>query len=439
MLSNKVWQCPAGNFSGWETQYCVHVTGIRYAKAARFGNPEPFVYSSGVHKCLQPSPFGLQLFSRFDSNTFGMHYTDVFQTEECQFLSITMPKNVKTDSNLPVMVWFHGGGYRNGGCDARYNDFEPLAANENVIVVGVNYRLSVSGFIRNRQGELANCGLLDAIEGLRWAKNNIQGFGGNPDKITIFGESSGADLVRAIMLSKGTDDLYKRAIIQSDPIGTMNNRNFLEERFLDVADKISLDAPAEKLLEVQDFLTNNIPIKGLAKLMIFAPHYGVYPLPSSKNIDDRLKQVAQKHDLLIGTNKREAATYIGYRPMASLADTLKWTKKPLEKVISKFTEVVFTRPTQELAKKYSSFGGKVYLYNFYWMADQSVIGSGHAMDLLPLFGAKNLKGMYVTMGKTVQQIYDAGKPMRKAWGDFAKNGLIHTKSIAGMIDFNKLG
>ena len=108
--------------------------------------------------------------------------------------------------------------------------------------------------------------------GLRWIHANIEAFGGDPTNVTLFGESAGGDLVRCIMLSKGTDDLYRRAIIQSDPMGTLENREGMEHKILDELNELPLDAPIEQILEAQQAITSHVTERGLAKYLIFAPH-----------------------------------------------------------------------------------------------------------------------------------------------------------------------
>ena len=164
-----------------------------------------------------------------------------------------------------------------------------------MIVVGVNYRLGLLGFSRYREGNYANNGLLDAITSLKWLQENIAAFGGDPDNVTIFGQSAGADMVRGIILASGTANLYHRAIMQSDPIGSMKNREKLDAQVLELINQYPIDAPTSELLKIQLEIQDNITEKGLDKFLIFAPHYGAYPLPAENELPTRLKAVAADH------------------------------------------------------------------------------------------------------------------------------------------------
>lgn len=439
MLSNPIPSvtAPAGIFKGFVADECAQFLGIRYATSERYCAPIPYTYGSEEHDCNTPAPYPVQLCSTIELTLTGIRYENLPQEESCQYLSITVPKDATPESRLPVMVWYYGGSYRNGGCDNPFYDRSPLARENRVIVVGINYRLSLLGFVKNREGGFANNGLLDAIEGLRWVNANIAAFGGDPTNVTIFGESAGGDLVRCIMLSEGTDDLYRRAIIQSDPIGTWENRGEMERKILDELNELPLDAPVERLLEAQKAITSHVTEKGLAKHMIFAPHAGVYPLPAKEDEQKRLREVAPMHDLIIGTNARETASYIGGNKIASALDRNILTRWIIEIVLRKKTMAIFTVPTQKFAQLYSSYGGKVHLYSYFWRKDQHVIGAGHITELALLFGGKGIEGTLMAQGFPESAFLEQGKPLRRLWAEFARSGEIFTKRIEEMIEFGE--
>ena len=134
--------------------------------------------------------------------------------EDCLFLNIYVPGGISTDRNLSVMVWIHGGGFVNGA-GTQYNPVK-LAAKGDVIVVTINYRLGLLGFFTmNDPLAPGNYGLWDMIEALRWIQNNIAAFGGNPNSVTIFGQSAGAAAVSLLPLIPSNKGLFQRAISQS--------------------------------------------------------------------------------------------------------------------------------------------------------------------------------------------------------------------------------
>lgn len=427
-----------GTFKGVVADECQQFLGIRYATAERYCAPVPFTYGCAEHECNVPAPYPVQLCSTIELTLTGIHYENLPQEESCQYLSITVPEGATADSKLPVMVWFYGGSYRNGGCDNPFYDRSALANENGVVVVGINYRLSLLGFVKNREGGFANNGLLDAIEGLRWVNANIAAFGGDPDNITLFGESAGGDLVRCIMLSEGTDSLYRRAIIQSDPMGTLENREAMECKILDELNELPLDASVEQLLEAQRAITNHVTERGLAKHLIFAPHSGVYPLPAQKDEEKRWREVAPKHDLIIGTNARETATYIGGNKLASALDRNVLTRWIIEIVLHKKTMAIFTGPTRKFARLYADCGGKVHLYSYFWRKDKHVIGAGHITELALLFGGKGVEGTLMAQGFPEREFIEQGKPLRQIWTDFAKTGEISTMHVDGMITLQRI-
>ena len=139
-------------------------------------------------------------------------------SEDCLYLNVYLPADATSEAN-PVMFWIHGGGLREGGTDS----FDPTwLVQRGVIVVTIAYRLGLLGFLVHPALDAAspmhtsgNYGLLDALSALHWVQRNVVAFGGNPDNVTIFGESSGGLLVRALMVSPLAGGLFDRAIVQS--------------------------------------------------------------------------------------------------------------------------------------------------------------------------------------------------------------------------------
>lgn len=139
-------------------------------------------------------------------------------SEDCLTLNIWAPAKVK---GAPVMVWIHGGGYANGSGTAALYDGQALAQ-QGVVVVTLNYRLGRFGFFAHpaleasAQGEMiGNYGLMDVVAALSWVRDNIDRFGGDPDQVTIFGESAGGAAVNALMVSPIARGLFSKAIVQS--------------------------------------------------------------------------------------------------------------------------------------------------------------------------------------------------------------------------------
>ena len=407
-LGKTIVQCPAGTFSGYRDDGVIHFLGIRYAGSERFGAPVPYRYPDGIHEMISPCPLAVQKSSGTGMRMPGADTGRLPQEESSQYLSVTVPEG--RGENLPVMVWIHGGSFESGGCDLISYDRRPLAAECSVIVAGIGYRLGVLGFLKDRSGRLCNNGLLDIIEGLRWIRENISSFGGDPDNITLFGESAGGEAVRCILLSEGTGDLYKRAIIQSAPVGVMSGRRPMEEKMLEELNRMPADADIGEVMRVQAAISSHVTEKGPQKHMIFGPNFGVFPLPEEDGITDRMRLAAPDHDIIIGTTEREAALFIGLRKRIVALDRCFLTRWIIEAAIRKITGSLFTKPSEDFAKQYAACGGTAYVYRFIWMKDYDYIGACHTSDVQLLFGAKGLDGADISMGKTESRRWRRADP-----------------------------
>ncbi|XP_077500876.1 acetylcholinesterase-like [Amblyomma americanum] len=147
---------------------------------------------------------------------------DVAYTEDCLHLNVWVPQRAKEPgSSQPVMVWIHGGGFTFGSANEPSYNGANLATLGDVLVVSMNYRLGILGFMSANSPEApGNVGLLDQLEVLKWVQRNIASFGGDPERVTIFGESAGAASVHCHVMSPMSEGLFKRAVLLS---GTMYN------------------------------------------------------------------------------------------------------------------------------------------------------------------------------------------------------------------------
>ncbi|MCC7043615.1 MAG: carboxylesterase family protein [Acidobacteria bacterium] len=192
--------------------------GIPYAAPPvgrkRWTPPEPVVPWQGVrsaagfgNRCIQTTPFP------------DMVFRSPAESEDCLNLSIWTP--AAPSDRLPVMVWIHGGGFFSGSSDEVRHEGTAIAQ-AGVVLVAINYRLGVLGFLAHPELTAesdrkvsGNYGLLDQISALRWVRDNIASFGGDPGNVTVFGESAGSFSVCALMASPLTDGLFHKAIGQS--------------------------------------------------------------------------------------------------------------------------------------------------------------------------------------------------------------------------------
>jgi cholinesterase/neuroligin len=145
--------------------------------------------------------------------------SDTSYSEDCLYLNIYAPKKPEQGEKLAVMVWFHGGGFIVGSADIYPADH--LAVYGDVVVVTVNYRLTVFGFLSTGDEHApGNYGLWDQRMALDWVNKNIEGFGGDPARVTIFGESAGAASVIYQGLYPDNRGLFQRVVAQSGSAGS---------------------------------------------------------------------------------------------------------------------------------------------------------------------------------------------------------------------------
>ena len=189
--------------------------GVPYAAPPvgdlRWRPPAAVVAWDGIKPAESPGATCIQAFGGGDS-----------QSEDCLFLNVWAPTEI--DEPLPVMVWIHGGGYSMGSGGGALQDGTHLAARD-VVVVSLNYRLNAFGFLahpalsaESAHDGSGNYGLMDMVAALEWVRDNIESFGGDASRVTIFGESAGAGAVMSLMVVPQSKGLFHRAIAQSNYI-----------------------------------------------------------------------------------------------------------------------------------------------------------------------------------------------------------------------------
>ena len=202
--------------------------GIRYATAGRWEYPKQVTAWDGVldateygNCAYQPRTFANEAENpnkRFYYKEFrqGIEYT---YSEDCLFLNIWKPEDAKEGDKLPILFYIHGGGFT-GGCAHEKHFDDPIWAKKGIIAVSIHYRLGPLGFLclpelKDEAGRTGNYGLYDQLCALRWVRDNIAAFGGDPDAITIMGQSAGAMSVQQHCLSPITKGLFRSAVLSS--------------------------------------------------------------------------------------------------------------------------------------------------------------------------------------------------------------------------------
>ena len=226
----KIIKTPCGSIRG-ESSSLPGVTafkGIRYATAGRWEYPKQVTGWEGVYDATEYGNCSYQprAFYNEEENLKKIFYYNEFRkgekytySEDCLFLNIWAPTNATEESKLAVIVYIHGGGYT-GGCGHEKHFDGPVWPTKDVIAVTMNYRLGPMGFLCLPQlfeeaGHVGNYGLFDQICALKWVKDNISAFGGDPSRVVIMGQSAGAMSVQQLCTSPITDGLFCGAIMSS--------------------------------------------------------------------------------------------------------------------------------------------------------------------------------------------------------------------------------
>lgn len=213
-------QTQAGKVRGYEWNGICTFKGIKYADAKRFMYPEKVKPWDGV-KDAQSYGMVCPLMDQ-DNPSVELMVPHMYwpMDEHCQYLNIWTP-SIQEGVKKPVMVWLHGGGFFAGSSiEQLAYDGEAMAKNGDVVVVSLNHRLNLLGYLDlspfgEKYKYSANAGQYDMIAALKWVRDNIAGFGGDPDNVTIFGQSGGGAKVWTLMQMPEADGLFHKGIIQS--------------------------------------------------------------------------------------------------------------------------------------------------------------------------------------------------------------------------------
>lgn len=242
-------EAPAGRFTGTREGGLSRFLGIRYGRADRFRAPVAAARGEATAQAFGPicPQRGLK---------------DEPQSEDCLFLNIWSP-GTEPAARRPVMVYFHGGAYSNGSVTDPLNDGAVLARSEDVVVVTVNHRLNAFGYLYlarldPRFPDSGNAGQLDLILALRWIRDNIAAFGGDPGRVFLFGQSGGGAKIATLMGMPAAKGLFHRAatmsgqqVTASGPLNaTARSQAFLER--LGGGIDAAVAAPAEALVAAQE-------------------------------------------------------------------------------------------------------------------------------------------------------------------------------------------
>ena len=379
------------------------------------------------------------------------------ENEDCLFLNIWAPPGTRPGDNKPVMVWLHGGAYVMGSATQPLYNGKRLAASGDVLVVTLNYRVGVFGFLDlsqlgGRRTFDSNIGLRDVLAALRWVRHNIAGFGGDPSRVTLFGESAGAGIVTTLLAVPEAEGLFATAIAQSSPATSVYDTNRAQRVTHQVLDHLGI-APADAhrmaevdvpaLISATKKVFDEVPVRNPGTLAFV-------PIVDGDLLHDypvHLARAGKTHPvpLLIGTNRNEAALFRLMRsplmPITPKAITsmfneiaaeqpdlqlpteeqLGMTYRGKKRDLSIASDVGFRMPSVWLAEGHGRVA-PVYLYRFDYatpIMKLLLVGAAHATELPYVWGTLGApKDVTLKLGgaRTAKAV---SKRIRTRWVNFA--------------------
>ena len=414
--------------------------GVPYAQPPlgelRFAPPQAAEPWSGAREAFDFGAVSVQALNPHMEQTLAMGPEPV--SEDCLFLNVWTP--ALDDAARPTMVWIHGGAFTLGsGSDPLYAGAN-LARRGDVVVVTINYRLGALGFLHEPALGTTNFGMRDMVAALRWVRDNIANFGGDPDNVTIFGESAGGWAVAALLGTPSASGLFHRAVAMSGAAqGVIEAEQahasaceIVRELGLAKASMAALRAlPAERFLEAQQALdqrlrkTRGDPAAGAGSVLAFSlrPVVGGHLLPRHP-LEAVLAGSAAGIPVMAGTTGEEKRSQLarnpGLREMTSeqaiaaiarqgneLPDPEQWAQMtfavlrealesrgaratPADVAVTAETEV-FRVAADHLLEAHAAHG-PAFAYRFDWQSprDGGAWGACHALDLPFVFGRRDL-------------------------------------------------
>ncbi len=442
-------KCINGTFVGRKTENVIAYKGIPFVGRQPIGDlrwkaPVDCVPDDGVYEAyyMGKSPYQVDDISQIASL--------YMRGEDCLYLNV-WKADEPSEEKKPVMVWIHGGAFEVGGTsEPREECTNFVKENPDVIVVSITYRLSVFGFFHlshlpdgKDYPDAQNLGLMDQMMALKWVHENIAFFGGDPDNVTIWGQSAGGGSVTLLPLIEGSHAYFHRVIAESGtPVFTRSTEeaigctNELMEILgcKTVADLQKLDP--QEFVDAADVLTLRVWPERDGKFLPLHP-YEAYADGAAKDLD--ILQGCTKDELgyfVFGFGLdfyNEWAKGCQEKKLAQLTDEEKalvesfcqdgkggdyvYSSEERACFARLFDHIVFIAPLFRMSENQTTAGGKSYTYYFTVESSWPLLKSGHAVELSEIF---NHPEETLVTGRSFDETFS--KTMRKMWVQFAKTG-----------------
>ena len=434
-------KCINGTFVGRKTEDITVFRGIPYVGKQPVGElrwkaPVDIVPNDGIYEAYYNAK------SAYGNASFevgSMYYWD----EDCLYLNVFKSDDAAAQKK-PVMVWIHGGAFEAGGTvDPMFDCVNFLKENPDVIVVTIAYRLGVMGFLHlshlpdgKDYQDSQNLGLLDQKMALKWVHENIAAFGGDPDNVTIFGESAGAASCSMQPLVPGSQKYFKRLIAES---GCVNQTRSPEEgiectnKLMEVlgcktvADLLKVDG--EKLLEASAVnFVHQMPERDGKYLP--TDTFAAYGNGAAKDLEILVGCNKDEMDFFVSSfgkegwdkwiaeRKKEKFAQLPADEKALVESYMKDVKGDYYEPDSRlFSQSWFIVPTIRISEEQAKAGGKCFTYYFTPESPDPIMKCGHAIELSVVF---NHPEFTADTGRSFDETFC--KTMRKMWVQFAKTG-----------------
>ncbi|MEV4441956.1 carboxylesterase family protein [Streptomyces sp. NPDC049577] len=450
-------QAASGRLRGsWEDGVAVF-RGIPFAEppvgASRFAAPRPVRGWSGVREAVSYGPPPPQ------AGVFGMDALSRDAPDDDWLTVNVWSPEPGPGARLPVMVWIQGGGYVFGTSGLPEYDGGRLARDGGVVVVTLNYRVGIEGFA-HIEGAPANRGLLDQIAALEWVRGNIRAFGGDPDRVTVFGQSSGAGCIAALSVMDRAAGLFRRAVAQSVP-GTFFSPELAADITAACAAELGLrptvadlsGVDPRRLAAAGDAVTakrerwNARWGRAGLRSVLFSPVVDgdVVAVTPWQALDDG---AGRDVDLLVGHTRHEQRLFTALEGLlgevseeqaaTALHDFAPGpdgarryrdafpAAGPGELYELVHSDWLFRMPTLHLAEaRAAAGGGRVHVYELTWAAPGlgGVLGSCHGLDVPLVFGNLDRGRAAALIGEApFPEAETLSARMRAAWTSFAAHG-----------------
>ncbi len=459
-----------GKVAGYIENGLTIFKGIPYATAQRFELPQRPAAWEGIRSCRAYGPVCPQAIRtgwQSDELAFAFNWDDGFPGEDCQRLNIWTP-GLEDGKKRPVMVWLHGGGYSAGsGQELPAYDGASLAMSGDIVVVTLNHRLNILGFLDlsafgEKYSMSGNLGILDIIMALEWVRDNITHFGGDPQNVTLFGQSGGGGKVSTILATERASGLFHKAIVQSGSMISAMEPEYSRKIGIEVVRELALQpSQVEQIKNIPYQTLLSAGEKAVAKIRKEAEADGFQSLlfgwaPTTDGIflpeqpfGHEAPKTAKNIPMIIGTTLHEfsASTYIPDLRNIDLQKARDILNDKYGDKTDSFIEAVAAaypgfRPVDlfdidtrfrqgalhQAEMKVRQKGAPVYMYLFSWESPvlDGTLRAMHCMEL-PFVFNNIKKSRHMTGGG--EEAFRLAEKMSRAWINFARSGNPNVTSL----------